>query len=64
MPRRIVIDEIHLTFTIPADLSRPACVALRRALRHRHFLTGLGRAVRQFLRRHPSLRPARLTVER
>jgi hypothetical protein len=64
MPKRILVDELHITIAAPRRLSPAAYRSMRRALRRPGFAAGLDRHVRDFLRRYPSLRGAHVTVSR
>lgn len=56
------MEEFHLRVTVPSEISDAASAAIHRALRSPRFRTGLGRAVRDLLRRNVALRPVRVCV--
>ena len=62
MAKRIIIDEFHLTVTAPAGLQQPEYRTIRRTLTSARFQKRLRGVIREFLRHHPSLRNARITV--
>lgn len=64
MPKTIVIDEMHLTVRIPADLPDPAAVAIHRILNDATFLARLRRAIRSEFREVPELVPCRVVLSR
>lgn len=61
--RTVVIDEIHVTVRVPADLPDDEVEAVRDALAD-EFMAHLRRAVRNAFRAFPELRVARVTVTR
>jgi hypothetical protein len=64
MPRRVVIEEFHLTVLVPRDLSDAESDAIRRTLADAAFEAQLLRAVRRVFRRHPSLNSTRVRLSR
>jgi hypothetical protein len=64
MPNLIVMDELHLTLSAPRGLTPAQYRSIRRALTRPGFRAALDAAVRQALRRYPSLRAVRVTVSR
>jgi hypothetical protein len=61
MPRTVVLDELHLTFRIPAALPDADARAIRRVLNSKAFTAAVRRAA---LRGRPALKPVRVTVTR
>jgi hypothetical protein len=64
MPRTVVLDEVFVTFHIPAVLPAAPVRVIRRTLMSRVFLTKLTAAVRQVVRSHPALSPVRVAFAR
>ena len=64
MPKTVVIDELHLTVRIPADLPDTDAGAVRRTLAGADFMTRLRRAVRAALRAVPELADVRVSLSR
>jgi hypothetical protein len=64
MATTILFDELHIALRVPCNLTAPECRAIARALRRPGFLPALTRAVREVLRRYPSLRKVRISVTR
>ncbi|MDB5314134.1 MAG: hypothetical protein JWO38_8336 [Gemmataceae bacterium] len=64
MGKTAIIDELHLTVRIPADLPEADAEVVRRALTGRAFMDGLRRAVRTVIRRTPGLTPVRVRLTR
>ena len=64
MPERVTIDEIHLTLSVPNDLSEEATVAIHTVLTRDEFMDRLGRAVRAVLRGFSELNPIRVSLTR
>jgi hypothetical protein len=64
MPRNIVLDEIHLTVTIPRGLEDAIYDSAHIALMRRSFLASLRRAIQEVFRRHPSLTRVRFAITR
>ena len=62
MPDRVLLEEFHLTFTMPGRTPDPVREAARRALNGRRFRAALARAVRQALRTPPTLARVRLAI--
>jgi len=62
MPRRILIEEFHLTVTVPPATPDAARERVRRALAGRPVLAALRRAVRAVFARHRLSPPARVTL--
>lgn len=55
MPETVVIDELHLTVRVPADLPEDQSEIVRRTLHGEEFMARLRRAVRRAFRAHPEL---------
>jgi 2'-5' RNA ligase len=55
MPRTVVIDELHLTIRVPADLPDDQAEEVRRALARIDFMIRLRHAIRTALRAFPPL---------
>ena len=64
MPKRVVIEEYHLTVLIPRDLPEPEADAIRRTLTDPTFERRLLRAVRRVFRREASLEKAKVRLSR
>jgi hypothetical protein len=62
--RRIVLDEFHITVYVARKLPDKDCLRIRRTLKAESFHRELHRAVRQVMRRYPSLRHARMVISR
>ena len=64
MPRRVVIEEWHLTVLVPHNLDEPEADAIRRTLTNPTFERRLLRAVRRVFRREASLGKAKVRLSR
>lgn len=64
MPRTVVLDEVHLTFRIPAALPAADVRAIRRALSGKAFPAALRRAVIESLKKYPTLTPVQVEISR
>ena len=64
MPPTVVLDEMHLTFRIPATLPAQQVKAIRRTLNKKSFTAALRRAVISVLVVDPTLKPLQLEVSR
>ena len=64
MPKRILIDELHLTLRAPSGLPESQYLAIRRALQRKRFFIQLNKAVRIVLRGRPSLRNVVVAISR
>ena len=64
MPATVVLDEVHLTFRIPAALPEGEVRLIRRVLNGKAFTAAVRRAVSAVVRERPALRPVRLTLGR
>jgi hypothetical protein len=62
MPRTVVIDELHLTVRVPADLPEADAEAVRQTLLGAEFLDRLRRSVRLVFRAFPELARVRVSV--
>lgn len=62
--KAILIDELHLTLSVPSNLSPTKYRSIRRALNRPGFHTALNRAVREVFHRYPSLAQVRITISR
>ena len=63
MPKRILMEQFHLTMTAPAGLPKMEYDAMRRTLQRKRFQKSLREAVRKVIRRHPSLRKLHIAIE-
>jgi hypothetical protein len=64
MPKRIVIEEFHLTLLVPQDLPAAEASAIRRTLIGAGFRKRLKRAVEALVRRYRSLGTTTVAVSR
>jgi hypothetical protein len=64
MPKTVVIDELHLTIRVPADLSDADTERVRRTLLGAGFMARLREAIRATVRSLPELAGCRVTVTR
>lgn len=64
MSKWIVLDELHLTISIPPRLPQATQKAIVRTLRRRVFKHALHEALEKLLRRYPSLRRIQFKIER
>ena len=64
MAKMILMDEFHLTITVPRGLDYAVYKAIGRTLNNRRFQANLRRAVRQVLSRYSSLHDVRLILTR
>jgi hypothetical protein len=60
----VILDEIHVTVLVPRRLPDAEAAVARRTLNGKHFLASLGRAVREYFRRHPALARTRVRLGR
>jgi hypothetical protein len=58
----VLLDEVHLSFRVPADLDDDACDAVRRTLESRQFRNALRRVVIQVVDQFPELAPVRIRI--
>lgn len=64
MPKTVVIDELHVTLRVPADLPDAAAEAVRQTLAGVDFTARLRRAVRAVVRATPELAAVRPSLTR
>ncbi len=64
MGEAVIIDELHLTVRVPADLTDADREAVRRTLAGDAFADRLRAAVLAAVREFPTLTPATVTVSR
>jgi hypothetical protein len=64
MAKTVVIDELHLTARVPADLPDADAEAVRRTLAADEFMEQLRRAIRTAARAFPELAAVRLSLAR
>ena len=64
MNRTVIIEQIHLTVRVPANLPDPAVVTIRSALADAAFVTRIRRAIRAAIRADPTLAPVWITFSR
>lgn len=62
--KTVVIDEIHVTFRIPGDLSDAAAKVVRETLAGDELMSRLRRAVRVVVRDSPELSTVSLSLTR
>jgi hypothetical protein len=62
--KTILIDELRLSFHVPRGLPQEEYQAISRTLGRRRFRAALGKAVREVVRRYPSLSKVRVTIAR
>lgn len=62
--RTVVIDELHVTVRVPADLPDDEADAVRDTLASAAFAARLRRAVRDVFREFPEMKPARVSLTR
>lgn len=61
-PIMILMDQLHLALLVPRGLPKKEYTPIRRVLRSPAFHSKLHRAIRDVLRRYPSLRKVRTTL--
>lgn len=64
MTGTVLIDELHFTVRVPADLTEPEVEAVRRTLTSDAFVDRLRYAVAAVVREFPALAPATVIVSR
>lgn len=64
MPRLTILEEFHLTVSAPARLASAELNGLLRTVRSASFQARLREAVRDVVKRYPSLRKARFGIDR
>ena len=62
MPDRVLLEEIHLTFTVPTRTPDSVREAARRTLNGRAFRAAIRRAIREVVRKFPQLSVIRLAL--
>ena len=63
MPKKILMEQFHLTMTSPACSAKLEYDAMRRTLQRKRFQKSLREAVRKVIRRHPSLEKLQVALE-
>lgn len=64
MSERILLDQMLISVNAPKNMSAEQSGAIVRTLRSRRFQAGLAQAVKQFFRRHPTLRALSVVISR
>lgn len=64
MPKSVVLDELHVTVRVPADLSEDQAEIVRETLLGADFMVRLRRAVSAVFRAFPELAVVRLSLTR
>jgi hypothetical protein len=64
MPRYILLDELHVTVSVPQELSESTVSIIRGRLKALRFSTWIRQAIRSVIRHHPELRKVRIRVTR
>jgi hypothetical protein len=64
MPRYLLLDELHLTVSVPQELPESTIRIIRRHLNSPRFNAALRQAIRGVFQHHPQLRKARVRVTR
>jgi hypothetical protein len=64
MPKRIVMEQFHLTVLAPVDLRTAEYKAMRRTLTRKRFHASLRGAARELFQRYPSLRNTHVSLDR
>jgi hypothetical protein len=62
MPKKILMEEFHLSIAAPADLPNAEYHAIVRTLRSKRFQPRLRNAVRDLFRHYPSLKKIQLSI--
>jgi hypothetical protein len=62
MAKQILFDELHVTIFVPSGLGDRAIGKIRKTLAAGSLRSALRRALRDFILRHPELKPARIAV--
>ena len=62
MPDHVLLEEFHLTLTLPAKMPHGDREAIRRIVNGQQFRASLRRAIRDLFRTIPALRPIRLML--
>jgi hypothetical protein len=64
MDSGILLDEIHINFFLPADLTTDQIHSIRQVLLDPNFLIQLQTILQEFLASHPELAVIKFTVSR
>jgi hypothetical protein len=64
MPRYILLDELHVTVSVPQELSESTISIIRGRLKSLSFNTRIRQTIRSVIRHHPELRKVRVRVTR
>lgn len=64
MLKRVVLDELHLTVRIPADLPEGEAQEIRRTVMANEFMKRLRKAFRAVVRSHQGLEAVSVSVSR
>ena len=64
MPKRVLIEEFHVSVYVPSSLPDAQCTAIRRTLDSKRFRADLKRAVQGVVRQHPSLGRVHVRITR
>ena len=64
MPKMVLMEELHLTISVPVGLANARYQAMQKALRSQRFHARLREAVREVLGRYPSLKDTKLEISR
>lgn len=62
--KTVVMDGWHITVSAPTSLTPTEYRSIRRPLHRPGFRTALNRAVRELVRRYPSLAKVRIVISR
>lgn len=60
--KQILFDELHVTIYVPSGLADRAAGRIRKTLAAGSLHSALRRALRDFILRHPELKPARISI--
>ena len=63
MPRRVLLEELRLTFTVPSACPDPLREGMRRILNSRRLHAALLIAARDVFSRYPQLHRLRITLD-
>ena len=64
MPKTVLMEELHLTLSVPVGLANARYQAMQKTLRSKSFHARLREAVREVLGRYPSLKDLQLEISR
>jgi hypothetical protein len=64
MPRYILLDELHLTVSVPRELPESTIRTIRRHLNSLSFHAAVRQAIRGVFQNHPQLRKVRVRMSR